>query len=151
MANFLPLLFLYRKLYRLDFYLICKNNTQPKSLSSLRRKMWFHQCSDAQTQLVAKLITVISTRQGGWNQGNQGVHAPSTFLQNKEIKKEMERQKNKYFFNEEAIIKPASRSKCFCFSHSNYSKIFHGPLNWKCISLALLNKSVVGSKSDLNN
>ena len=61
------------------------------------------------------------------------------------------KDKKKYFFNEEVIIKPASRSKCFCFSHSFYSKIFHGPLKWKCISLALQERSKVGLKIGLNN
>ena len=38
-----------------------------------------------------------------------------------------------HFLNKEAIIKPASRSKCYFFSHSSYSAKFHDPLNWKCI------------------
>ena len=58
--------------------------------------------------------------------GEPGVYAPFIFFQNKE-KKEIERQKNKYLFYEEAIIKLASRSK----SYSSYSKISHVPLNWK--------------------
>ena len=36
--------------------------------------MQFHQCSNTQTQIVAKVITIISTREGGRNQVNQGVH-----------------------------------------------------------------------------
>ena len=86
----------------------------------------------------------------GETRGTRGFTFLSHFLQNKEIKKWMERQK-KYFFNEEVIIKPASRSKWFCFSHSFYSKIFHGPLKWKCISLTLQERSKVGLKIGLNN
>ena len=42
--------------------------------------MGFHQCSNAQTRLVAKVITIIITRQGGLNQGNQGFRATFTFF-----------------------------------------------------------------------
>ena len=59
--------------------------------------------------------------------------------------------KKKIFFNEKTIVKPESRSKCVCFSRSFYSKIFHGPLNLKCTSLALQERSKVGLKIGLNN
>ena len=74
----------------------------------------------------------------------------SLFLQSKE-KKMHGKTKKIYLFNAEAIIKQASRSKCFYFSHSFYTKIFHGPLKWKCISLSLQERSEVGLNNNNNN
>ena len=87
----------------------------------------------------------------GWvKPGELGDPCPFHFSAEQRNKKRDGKTK-KYFFKEEAIIKLASRSKCFCFSHPNYSKIFHGPLNWKCISLALQDKSVVDLNIGLND